>query len=134
MNLKIVEDILKKEKQPKFRLEQIKKAIYQDAVESFSEISNLPKNLRELLNQECKILSFKIEKILVSKKKDSIKALIELSDGEKIETVLISPKPSVWSACISCQVGCPMSCAFCATGNMVFRRVPCWGPCYSHCM
>ena len=63
-----------------------------------------------------------MEEVLIAKNKDSIKALFKLNDGEKIETVLISPKPSTWSACISCQVGCPMNCAFCATGKMGLRR------------
>lgn len=52
----------------------------------------------------------------------SIKALLKLEDGNLIETVLISPKPNTWSACISCQVGCAMGCRFCATGKMGFKR------------
>lgn len=43
-------------------------------------------------------------------------------EGDLIETVLISPKPGTWSACISCQVGCQMGCRFCATGKMGFKR------------
>jgi 23S rRNA (adenine(2503)-C(2))-methyltransferase len=122
MNIKKVEQILLKNNQPKFRLEQIKKAVYQDGVSSFLEISNLPKDLREILNKEMKILSFEVEKILVSENKDSIKALLKLEDGEKIETVLMSAREGDWSVCISCQVGCPMNCAFCATGKGGFKR------------
>ncbi|HRY82819.1 MAG TPA: 23S rRNA (adenine(2503)-C(2))-methyltransferase RlmN [Candidatus Moranbacteria bacterium] len=122
MNIELLEQILKENNQPKFRLGQIIKAVYQDGVSSFLEISNLPKDLREILNKEIKILSFEAEKVLVSENKDSIKALLKLEDGNKIETVLISPKPGVWSACISCQVGCPMNCEFCATGSGGFKR------------
>ncbi|MDO9230914.1 MAG: 23S rRNA (adenine(2503)-C(2))-methyltransferase RlmN [bacterium] len=121
MNIQKIEQILKDQKQPKFRLGQIKKAVYQDGISSFSEISTIPKELRSVLEKE-KILSFEVEKVLVSKDGNSAKALVKLSDGNKIETVLISPKVDIWSVCISCQVGCPMSCAFCATGQAGFKR------------
>ena len=63
-----------------------------------------------------------MEKVLVSKDGNSAKALVKLNDGNKIETVLISPKENIWSVCISCQVGCPMNCVFCATGQTGFKR------------
>jgi 23S rRNA (adenine(2503)-C(2))-methyltransferase len=121
MNLKNLEKILKDNKQPKFRLGQIKKAVYQDGISSFSEISTIPKDLRFAL-EEIEILSFEVERILTSKDKNSIKALLKLTDGNEIETVLISPKDGIWSVCISCQVGCQMNCAFCATGQTGFKR------------
>lgn len=108
--------------QPRFRLAQAKKAVFRDGVSAFSEITTLPKELREKLDRETPILSFAAERILAAKDGRSIKALLRLSDGQSIETVLISPKPGDWSACISCQVGCPMGCRFCATGKMGFRR------------
>jgi adenine C2-methylase RlmN of 23S rRNA A2503 and tRNA A37 len=45
-----------------------------------------------------------------------------LADGERIETVLLNPKPNLWSCCISSEVGCPLACRFCATGKMGFVR------------
>ena len=78
--------------------------------------------MREKLDKEIKILSFKVEKVLIAKDGQSVKALLKLENGQKIETVLISPKPGIWSVCISCQVGCPMNCRFCATGKMGFVR------------
>ncbi|OGI16470.1 MAG: 23S rRNA (adenine(2503)-C(2))-methyltransferase [Candidatus Moranbacteria bacterium RBG_19FT_COMBO_42_6] len=134
MDPKKLEEILKEYGEPKFRLEQIKKAVYKDGVFSFSEISTLSKDLRERLEKEMKILSFSSEKVLMEHPArnamhnaaggdgQSIKALLKLSDGNLIETVLISPKPGLWSACISCQVGCAMGCRFCATGKMGFIR------------
>lgn len=121
MNLEKLEKILIENKQPKFRLGQIKKAVYQDGISSFAQISTIPKNLRFAL-EKIEILSFKVERILTSKDKNSIKALLKLTDGNKIETVLISPKDNIWSVCISCQVGCQMNCAFCATGQTGFKR------------
>lgn len=122
MNIKKLEKILEKNKQPKFRLDQILKAVYNDGVFDFSQILNLPKNLRQVLNEEIKILSFSKKKISVSVNGDSVKALLELADGNFIETVIISTHPGLWSACLSCQIGCPMNCAFCATGSGGFKR------------
>lgn len=107
---------------PKFRLGQIQKAIFTDGVLAFSEITTLPKDLREKMQKELQLLSFEVKKVLTAKDGQSIKALLELRGGELIETVLISPKPGVWSACISCQVGCAMGCRFCATGKLGFKR------------
>jgi len=122
MNYVNLEKILKGQGEPKFRLKQIKKAIFQDGVFSFSEISTISKELRESLGKETKILSFSWEKVLKARDGQSIKALLKLEDGNLIETVLISPKPGFWSACISSQVGCAMGCRFCATGKMGFIR------------
>lgn len=122
MELGELEEILNKNNQQKFRLNQIRKAVFEDGVSSFLEISNLPKDLRELLNNEIRMLSFDVEKMLISKDERSAKALFKLSDGNFIESVLISPKGGDWSVCISTQVGCPIGCAFCATGKMGFKR------------
>ncbi|MEK7598240.1 MAG: 23S rRNA (adenine(2503)-C(2))-methyltransferase RlmN [Patescibacteria group bacterium] len=122
MDIRKLEEILKKYGELKFRLEQIKKAIFQDGVFSFSEISTISKGLRERLDKEIRVLSFSPEKIFKARDGQSIKALLKLKDGNLIETVLISPKPGLWSACISCQVGCVMGCRFCATGKMGFIR------------
>jgi 23S rRNA (adenine2503-C2)-methyltransferase len=51
----------------------------------------------------------------------SAKYLFELADGERIETVLL-PEEERRTLCVSTQVGCPMGCAFCATGQIPFRR------------
>lgn len=122
MEVKNLEKFLAKTNQPKFRIDQIKKAIYQDGVSAFGEISTLPKDLRGALQKEMEILSFSSVKILKSMDSRAIKALLKLKDGNLIETVLISPKPEIWSACVSSQVGCPLGCSFCATGKGGFKR------------
>jgi 23S rRNA (adenine(2503)-C(2))-methyltransferase len=122
MDIDKLAEKLKELNQPSFRLKQIQKAIFEDGVFSFSEITTLTKDLREKLDKEMKILSFDVEKILMAKDGQSVKALLKLQDGKNIETVLISPKPGDWSVCISCQVGCPMNCRFCATGRGGFTR------------
>ena len=122
MQLEKLRKILTENGEPKFRLSQIQKAIYQDGVSDFSEISTISKNLREQLEKEMKILSFEVEKVLVSKDEKSLKALLKLADGNKIESVLLSPVENKWSVCISSQVGCPLNCGFCATGKSGFQR------------
>lgn len=122
MNVLALERILQVNHQPEFRLKQIQASVYRDGIFSFLEITSLPKYLRELLQKEISILPFTVEKIIKSKRGDSAKALLKLADGNLIETVLISPKPELWSVCISSQVGCQLGCRFCATGAMGFKR------------
>jgi 23S rRNA (adenine(2503)-C(2))-methyltransferase len=131
MNIQKLEKFLKDNNQPKFRLDQIIKAVYQDGISDFAEISTLSKDLRESLSKEMRILSFTVEKVLEAKDKQSAKALLKLTAGhpelaegsnDYIESVLISPKPNTFSVCVSSQVGCPMRCEFCATGKMGLKR------------
>jgi len=116
MQIKNLSEFIEKNKLPKYRFKQIIKAVYVDAVSGFSEITTIPKDLRVRLSQEINILSFSQVQVLASKDKKSFKALLKLSDGKQIETVLISPLPGQWSACLSSQTGCALGCRFCATG------------------
>lgn len=122
MNIGKIEKFLAEHKQPKFRLKQIMQAVYQEGVSAFGEITVLPKELRETMDSELKSLSFEVEKVLVSRNKDSHKALLKLNDGNLIETVLMNSNGDNWSVCVSTQVGCPMGCQFCATGKGGFKR------------
>lgn len=118
MKLENLEQLLKDE--PSYRLSQIKKAIFIDLIDDFSIISSLPKELREKLKQE---LDLKINaEISKSEKTDTQKVLITLSDGAQIESVLMKYKGGRNTVCVSCQVGCPMNCSFCLTGQMGFKR------------
>ncbi|NCT54660.1 23S rRNA (adenine(2503)-C(2))-methyltransferase RlmN [Candidatus Falkowbacteria bacterium] len=121
MNLSKLSEILNEE--PKFRFVQANKALFQDFISSWDEVSNFSKNLRERLNLNCPI-EIKAE-LIGAKNAKSLKALIELIDGEKIETVLIRQKTKEGTrntVCLSSQVGCALACAFCATGDFGFRR------------
>jgi len=116
MNLSELKNILKD--QPKFRYQQVYKAVYQELISDWQEATILPLALREKLNNECP-LSIEAE---ISTSKESKKALITLEDGLKVETVLISHKDKRNTVCVSSQVGCPMGCVFCATGTLGFKR------------
>ncbi len=117
MNLSKLHKILKSE--PAYRLNQAKKAIFQDLLTDWQQATNLPKDLREKLNNE-----FPLEmeaKVLLSKDKKTVKALLTLSDGKKIEAVLMRHAGRN-TVCLSSQVGCPLACLFCATGRLGFSR------------
>lgn len=116
-----IKDFIKQNKLPLYRISQIRQALYEKGISSWDEASNLPAALRQSLAENFKILSFDVVKIRTSKKDSVFKALLKLNDGNKIETVLMKPGKT-WSVCVSSQAGCPLGCAFCATGKMGFKR------------
>jgi len=117
MNLKILETILKNE--PKYRLNQAREAIFKNLISNWNEATNFPLEMRNKLNKEYP-LEIKAE-IFVSRAKDVVKALMILKDGLNIEAVLMMHKDRN-TICVSSQVGCPLACVFCATGQMGFKR------------
>jgi len=110
--------ILKKE--PKYRLKQVKEAVYRDLIGNWDFALTLPLSLRKQLNEKLP-LEIKAE-IFDSRDQKTTKALIELQDGNKIETVLMRYSEKRNTVCVSSQVGCPLSCTFCATGKMGLIR------------
>ena len=113
--------------EPEYRIKQAKEAILKKFISNWDEATFFTKDLRDKLNKECRLL-IKAE-TLVSKEEDSMKAKIKLEDGLEIESVLMRHKDPLRSeaggrntVCVSCQVGCPMGCLFCATGKMGFKR------------
>jgi 23S rRNA (adenine2503-C2)-methyltransferase len=105
---------------PAFRAKQIYQWISKGAV-SFDEMTNLNKELRETLKQKAQLYSSKVSQVL--KDPDgTIKLQITLNDGLAIETVLLTDKENRKTACVSCQAGCAMNCAFCQTGQLGLAR------------
>jgi 23S rRNA (adenine2503-C2)-methyltransferase len=120
MNAKKLSDILAHE--PKFRLKQIKRALFFDLLDDWEKVTTLPLELRKKLKRDCPL---NIDAhFLVSKDKQTVKACIELSDGLQVETVLMQHKGKTDrnSVCVSTQVGCALGCTFCATGTMGLKR------------
>ena len=104
----------------KFRGRQIFQWIGRGA-ESFDSMTNLSVQLREELKERAEIRSTSVSKIL----KDSdgtVKLQITLADGLAVETVLLIDRAGRKTACVSCQVGCAMNCAFCQTGHLGLAR------------
>lgn len=109
-----IEAALKEMGQPKYRAKQIFSWLSSGA-ESFDEMSNLPKSLREALNEKFYIANVEIVRKLTSKLDETVKYLYRLRDGEYIESVLMKYHHG-YSVCVSTQVGCRMGCSFCASG------------------
>ncbi len=104
---------------PPFRYRQIVKNYYSGRYLNFAQMTDLSKDLRQELSKSLSLLSVS-EKTIVGD--DSTKkALLELSDGQKIESVFMDYKNWL-TVCVSSQVGCSLSCDFCATGKMGFKR------------
>lgn len=105
---------------PKFRVAQVLEWIYNRGCKSFYGITNIGKELKELLNKNYYIYRPTIVK--TSKSIDgTIKFLLELKDYNTIETVFI-PATNRNTICISSQVGCAVGCKFCNTGYNGFKR------------
>jgi len=118
MDFKQLDKILASE--PKYRQKQINNLLFKDLISDWQEASVLPLALREKLNQECSLNI--ASKIFGSKSSYTTKALLSLSDGAQTETVLLKHSDGRRTVCVSCQVGCPMACQFCATGQLGFTR------------
>lgn len=106
--------------QQKFRGLQIFKWIGSGTT-SFDQMTNLSKDVRQMLSERAVLRSSKVTKTL--KDPDgTIKLQITLSDGRAVETVLLTDKEGRKTACVSCQAGCAMKCAFCQTGTLGLAR------------
>lgn len=122
MNWKTLKEELNNLKQPAYREKQIRQAFFRDYLESWDDVTVLPKDLRVKLQEKIKWNNIEADKVLEDKKNGSIKARLILEDGEKIEAVLIKHNDGRRTVCVSSQVGCPLGCAFCATGAGGFKR------------
>ncbi len=103
-----------------FRAKQIYEWLWKKSCVSFNEMSNISKELRTKLNENFVINNVKINSSQVSADK-TIKNSFILHDTHLIEGVLI-PTPGRMTACVSSQVGCSLTCKFCATGYMERKR------------
>ena len=103
-----------------FRAKQVYEWLWKKSARSFEEMTNLSKDLREKLNQSFTINAVAIDKQQISSDR-TIKNTFKLYDGNIIEGVLI-PTDDRMTACVSSQVGCSLTCKFCATGYMDRKR------------
>ena len=99
-----------------FRAKQVQEWLWAKKAKSFTEMSNLSLDLREKLNE-----NFSIKPVQIGEAQHAedgtVKCAFQLSDSRVVEGVLI-PTPTRMTACISSQVGCSLTCAFCATGQL----------------
>ena len=106
--------------QKKYRATQLFTWIYEKKAKTFDEMSDVSKVFREELNRDFCLTLPKIYKKQESKD-GTIKLLLELEDGSKVETALM-PYNYGNAICVSSQVGCNMGCAFCASGLLKKKR------------
>ncbi|ARU47275.1 23S rRNA (adenine(2503)-C(2))-methyltransferase RlmN [Sulfurospirillum diekertiae] len=118
---------------PAFRAKQIYQWLYQKYVNSFDEMKNLPKELKDQLEAQYYLDPLVIAKVEESRD-GSKKYLFALKDGNTVESVLLPMKQEQndeegklihhtrYTICISSQVGCKIGCAFCLTGKSGFKR------------
>jgi 23S rRNA (adenine2503-C2)-methyltransferase len=97
------------------------KYLYYEGVDSFAEMTELPPRLQARLQSGAVLMAPRVAHDVPSTDGFTRKFLLELHDGQQIETVLMRFTGRV-TACISSQAGCAMGCVFCATGQMGFRR------------
>ncbi len=129
----LTKEELQKRVKPSFRAKQIYQWIYKKYVDSFDKMKNLPKELKEELNNNYYINP--LEVINTEESRDgSKKYLFKMRDGNTVESVLLPMKKeetdedgnllhhAKYTICISSQVGCKIGCAFCLTGKNGFMR------------
>ncbi len=104
-----------------FRAAQIIDWIYVKGALSFDEMTNIGKDFRAKLAAQFSFPVIKLLKTQESEDLETIKFLWELPDQKKIESVLIMSGDRR-TVCVSCQVGCPARCAFCASGKAGLMR------------
>lgn len=106
--------------EPKFRAKQVHEWVWQKSAADINDMTNLPKSLREKLSEQYFIPKVRINHSQYSSD-GTIKNRLQLHDGYYVESVLI-PTEKRMTACVSSQVGCSLSCKFCATGFMTRKR------------
>ena len=115
-----LEQLLKKNKFPKYRSKQIQNWARKINVQSFDQMSNLPNDLIHFLIENFKLNKSKVNTIKKSSD-GTIKFAIQLYDNLIVEAVLIPSNKRI-TACVSSQVGCSLDCNFCATSKIKKMR------------
>jgi 23S rRNA (adenine-C8)-methyltransferase len=123
--LETIKTLLEANSSASWRIEQIKEAIFSDKISRYSQISNLPKDLKEQIINALgdEILTLKL--VHETRGDQAHKVLFETADHHQIEAVRLSYKLKSGihhSLCISTQSGCALGCLFCATGAIGFRK------------
>ena len=111
-------DFFKSQGESKFRAQQVWEWLWKKGAHSFDAMTNLSKDLRLKLEANFELRPIK-EDLTQRSNDGTIKTRFRLHDGHLIESVLIPvPERDRFTVCISCQVGCSLTCSFCATGQM----------------
>jgi 23S rRNA (adenine2503-C2)-methyltransferase len=120
VDLTALDAALERHGEPRFRERQIWQWTARGA-NGYAEMTNVPATLRRALEQELPFSTLSLEHEARSRD-GTVKALFRTADGHPVEAVLMRFRDGRRSVCVSSQSGCPLTCTFCATGQMRFRR------------
>jgi 23S rRNA (adenine2503-C2)-methyltransferase len=127
MDLQLLDHTLTADGQPSFRARQVWQWAAK-GVQGYEQMTNLPLALRERLHEQVAFSSLQLREQR-SASDGTVKALFHTADGRALEAVLMRYRdnPALGargrrSICVSSQSGCPLTCKFCATGQMKFAR------------
>ena len=120
MDFEVLERTLAERGEPAFRARQVWEWAAR-GVSSYDEMTNVPRALREELEEAVPFSSLVVEDQAVASD-GTVKALFRTADGHPVEAVLMRYRGGRRSVCVSSQSGCPLTCTFCATGQMRFGR------------
>jgi 23S rRNA (adenine2503-C2)-methyltransferase len=120
LSLEQLTSVFKDIGEPAFRAKQVYEWLWNKSETDFNQMSNLSKKLREFLEENYVINAVEIHDLQISSDR-TIKCAMKLHDNYVVESVLI-PHEERMTACISSQVGCSLTCKFCATGKLKRMR------------
>jgi 23S rRNA (adenine2503-C2)-methyltransferase len=120
MDLAQLEETLAARGEPGYRAKQVWQWAARGAV-GYGAMTNVPAALRRALEEDVPFSTLEVETEARSKD-GTVKALFSTHDGHPVEAVLMTYRDGRRSLCLSSQSGCPLTCTFCATGQMRFRR------------
>src|SRR5690349_24977872 len=120
LSLTDLESYFEKMGEKKFRAKQVYEWLWLKPVQDFDQMTNISKELRQKLASEFTLPALKVD-VVQHSEDGTIKTRFKTHDGHFVEGVLI-PTTSRFTACVSSQIGCSLSCKFCATGYIERKR------------
>ena len=120
MDLALLDAVLTEREEPRFRADQVWAWLARGAT-SYDEMTDVPSTLRRKLAGAVPFSTLTVVRESVSRDR-TVKTLFHTHDGHPVEAVLMRFRDGRRSVCLSSQSGCPLTCTFCATGAMRFRR------------
>jgi 23S rRNA (adenine2503-C2)-methyltransferase len=120
MDVELIEKTLGARREPAFRARQIWEWAARGAT-GYDEMTNVPNTLRAALAEEVPFSTL-VTTAEARSRDGTVKALFHTDDGHAVEAVLMRYRDGRRSVCVSSQSGCPLTCTFCATGQMRFGR------------